>query len=105
MSNDRKASRALFPASFDPMTNGHLDLVKRSRRIFSEVVVAVATNIENQVSFANEGEFFLNLLEFESRPRAIPFRTCLSAPGVTLMSLKPALTHYSPSVRGPTRDM
>ena len=29
---------ALFPASFDPVTNGHLDLVKRTRAIFSQVV-------------------------------------------------------------------
>ena len=54
MSNDGKISRALFPASFDPMTNGHLDLVKRSRRIFDEVVVAVATNIEKKGTFSLE---------------------------------------------------
>ena len=28
---------ALFPASFDPITNGHLDLIQRSRAIFDEV--------------------------------------------------------------------
>ena len=36
------------------MTNGHLDLVNRSRRIFSEVVVAVATNIEKKGTFSLE---------------------------------------------------
>ena len=37
--------RALFPASFDPVTNGHLDLIHRARRVFPELVVAVAKNI------------------------------------------------------------
>ena len=36
----------MYPASFDPITNGHLDLVLRASRLFDEVVVAVATNIE-----------------------------------------------------------
>ena len=37
---------ALFAASFDPLTNGHLDLIHRSMRTFDEVVVAVATNVD-----------------------------------------------------------
>ena len=41
-------SVALFPASFDPVTNGHLDLIQRSRRIFDEVVVGVATNVDKE---------------------------------------------------------
>jgi pantetheine-phosphate adenylyltransferase len=35
---------ALFPGSFDPFTNGHLDLVRRAARLFDRVVVAVAHN-------------------------------------------------------------
>jgi pantetheine-phosphate adenylyltransferase len=42
---------ALFPASFDPPTNGHLDLIERSLEIFDEVVVAVATNVKKQGTF------------------------------------------------------
>jgi pantetheine-phosphate adenylyltransferase len=38
------ATRAVYPGSFDPLTNGHLDLIARSLRIFDEVVVAVVTN-------------------------------------------------------------
>lgn len=52
MSNDANSGLALFPASFDPLTNGHLDLVNRSRRIFDDVVVAVATNVEKQATFS-----------------------------------------------------
>jgi pantetheine-phosphate adenylyltransferase len=35
---------AVYPGTFDPVTNGHLDLVKRSLTIFDEVIVAVAAN-------------------------------------------------------------
>ncbi|MCZ6782347.1 MAG: pantetheine-phosphate adenylyltransferase [Proteobacteria bacterium] len=48
MSEDRTPLRALFPASFDPLTNGHLDLIHRAAKIFDEVVVAVAVNIDKQ---------------------------------------------------------
>jgi pantetheine-phosphate adenylyltransferase len=41
-------SLALFPASFDPVTNGHLDLIHRARQIFDEVVVAVALNVDKR---------------------------------------------------------
>jgi pantetheine-phosphate adenylyltransferase len=44
--DERRKSLALFPASFDPLTNGHLDLIHRGARIFDEVVVAVATNVD-----------------------------------------------------------
>jgi pantetheine-phosphate adenylyltransferase len=43
---------ALFPASFDPITNGHLDLIHRSRVIFDEVVLAVAKNVSKNATFA-----------------------------------------------------
>jgi pantetheine-phosphate adenylyltransferase len=35
---------AVYPGTFDPVTNGHIDLVERSLRIFDEVIVAVAEN-------------------------------------------------------------
>ncbi len=36
---------AVYPASFDPITNGHLDLIERSLRLFDEVVVGVARTV------------------------------------------------------------
>lgn len=50
---DRNSNRrvALFPASFDPITNGHLDLIQRSRTIFDEVVLAVARNVSKSGTF------------------------------------------------------
>ena len=39
-----QTSLAVYPGSFDPITNGHVDLVKRTLRIFDRVVMAIATN-------------------------------------------------------------
>lgn len=36
---------AIYPGSFDPITNGHIDIIKRSLRIFDEVIVVVAINL------------------------------------------------------------
>lgn len=36
--------RAIYPGTFDPVTNGHLDIIQRTTQIFSEVIVAVAAN-------------------------------------------------------------
>lgn len=41
-----KVSRAIYPGSFDPVTHGHIDLVRRALRLFDEVHVVVATNPE-----------------------------------------------------------
>lgn len=43
--------RGIYPGTFDPITFGHLDLVKRSVRIFDEVVIAVAPNPRKQPLF------------------------------------------------------
>jgi len=51
--SDRKPGHrlALFPASFDPITNGHLDLIERSRALFDETVIAVARNVSKNATF------------------------------------------------------
>jgi pantetheine-phosphate adenylyltransferase len=41
MTND---TVAIYPGSFDPITNGHVDLVKRTLRVFDKIIVAIATN-------------------------------------------------------------
>jgi pantetheine-phosphate adenylyltransferase len=43
--------RAIYPGSFDPVTNGHLDVVERARKLFDEVIVAVAHNDEKSPLF------------------------------------------------------
>ncbi len=41
---------AIYPGSFDPITNGHVDLVTRTLRVFDKVIVAIATNPEKDHS-------------------------------------------------------
>ena len=43
---------AVYPGSFDPVTNGHLDLIGRGAMIFDRVVVAVTHNVEKEPLFA-----------------------------------------------------
>ena len=42
---------AVYPGTFDPVTNGHIDLVERSLRIFDEVIVGIAANPKKQPLF------------------------------------------------------
>jgi len=45
-----KFVRAIFPGSFDPITNGHLDVVRRGMRLFDELIIAVGRSpIKNQL--------------------------------------------------------
>jgi pantetheine-phosphate adenylyltransferase len=56
----RTRSLALIPASFDPVTNGHLDIIHRSHALFDRLVVAVALNVEKGATFtARERTDFL----------------------------------------------
>lgn len=46
--------RAIYPGSFDPITNGHLDILNRAREVFDEVVVLVAVNPNKKFNFTPE---------------------------------------------------
>lgn len=41
----------IYPGSFDPITNGHLDIIKRASKLFDEVIVLVATNSNKKSRF------------------------------------------------------
>jgi pantetheine-phosphate adenylyltransferase len=43
---------AIYPGSFDPITNGHLDLIERGSLIFNQLIVAVLTNLEKNPLFS-----------------------------------------------------
>ncbi len=45
---------AIYPGSFDPITNGHLDIVQRAARLFDRVIVAVAQNETKKPLFTTE---------------------------------------------------
>ena len=46
--------RAIYPGSFDPITNGHLDILNRAREVFDEVIVLVAVNPNKHFNFTPE---------------------------------------------------
>ncbi len=50
----RLMRRAVYPGSFDPVTNGHLDVIHRAARLFDEVLVAVAINSAKTALFSPE---------------------------------------------------
>jgi pantetheine-phosphate adenylyltransferase len=47
-------TRAVYPGSFDPVTNGHIDLIQRSAALFDKVVVAILRNAEKAPLFTIE---------------------------------------------------
>src|SRR5258705_3323369 len=47
-----KTSIAIYPGSFDPVTNGHLDLIERGEKMFDRVIVAVLKNAEKTPLFS-----------------------------------------------------
>jgi pantetheine-phosphate adenylyltransferase len=46
--------RVVCPGSFDPVTNGHLDIISRAARLYDEVIVAVLTNVSKQALFTTD---------------------------------------------------
>ena len=46
--------RAIFPGSFDPLTLGHYDIIKRGVTLFDELIVAIGINAEKKCIWANE---------------------------------------------------
>ena len=51
---DNKFVRAVFPGSFDPITNGHMDVIQRSVKIFDELIVAVGDSPSKEALFSGE---------------------------------------------------
>ncbi|HAS6173787.1 TPA: pantetheine-phosphate adenylyltransferase [Vibrio vulnificus] len=60
--NLKRISRVIYPGTFDPITNGHLDLIERAAKMFDEVIIAVAASpskntmftLEERVDFARQ---------------------------------------------------
>lgn len=46
--------KAIFPGSFDPITNGHYDIIKRGVSLFDEIIVAIGVNSEKKYMFSLE---------------------------------------------------
>ncbi len=70
---------AIYPGSFDPITNGHVDLIHRASKLFDEVIVAITQNV-NKVGFLNIEERTLaanNALNSLNNIRVLSFDSLL----------------------------
>jgi pantetheine-phosphate adenylyltransferase len=52
--NRKARTMAVYPGSFDPITNGHLDIIARGLSVFDEVTIAILVNAEKQPLFTTE---------------------------------------------------
>ena len=59
----------IYPGSFDPITNGHLNLVERALHIFDRVIVAVATNLAKTAIFTPEERVEMIRTALQNDPR------------------------------------
>ncbi len=64
-------STALYPGSFDPITEGHMDIVKRGLVIFDRVEIAVAVNLKKTPFFSDEERIEMIKEVFADEPRVI----------------------------------
>ncbi len=83
----KKAVRAIFPGSFDPITNGHLDVINRAIKLFDEVVIAVGRSpVKNQLFSPEERvEMILELVS--------------DIPGVSVESFDGLMVEYAANVK------
>lgn len=75
--------RCLCPGSFDPVTNGHLDVIERAASLFDEVVVAVLVNVSKKGLFSVDER--IDMLE----------KTCAHLPSVRVESFEGLLVDFA----------
>ncbi len=75
---------AIYPGSFDPITNGHLDLIQRALKIFDRIIVAVATNA-----------FKKSLFTIEERMEMMPRSPWRATPQVSIDTFDGLLVKYA----------
>ncbi len=68
--------RAIFPGSFDPLTLGHYDIIKRSVTLFDEVIVAIGINADKKYMFSLEKrqEFIEDAFKDEPKVSVVTYK-------------------------------
>ncbi len=89
--------RGIYPGSFDPMTNGHLDIITRATTLVDELIVAVLTNpkkgaglltVEERIAVMKEATKHLNNVKIESfSGLLVDFAKCKEA-GIIIRGLR-----------------
>jgi pantetheine-phosphate adenylyltransferase len=59
---------AVYPGSFDPLTNGHVDIILRGARLFDRIIVAILRNAEKNPLFSPEERISMALDVFREHP-------------------------------------
>jgi pantetheine-phosphate adenylyltransferase len=77
---------AIYPGSFDPPTNGHLDIVQRAAKLFDRVVVAVGTNLAKKTFFGDDERI------------ALMREACASLPNVEVRGFDTLTVEFARSV-------
>lgn len=72
-------TKALYPGSFDPITNGHVDIIKRAQTLFDEVVIGISVNQEKSplFSFDERKEFIVKTFGTMPSTRVVIFEGLL----------------------------
>ncbi|MCR5417598.1 MAG: pantetheine-phosphate adenylyltransferase [Lachnospiraceae bacterium] len=76
-------SKAIYPGSFDPVTMGHMDVIRRSAEIFDELVVCVLVNVNKSALFS-----------VEERVKILQ-KACSDIPNVRIEQYSGLLTQYA----------
>ncbi|NND16465.1 MAG: pantetheine-phosphate adenylyltransferase [Eudoraea sp.] len=68
--------RAIFPGSFDPITLGHYDIIKRGISLFDEVVIAIGINADKDYMFSLDERmaFVTEAFKNETRIKVVPYK-------------------------------
>ena len=67
--------RAIFPGSFDPITNGHYEIIKKGLKLFDEIIIAVGINNQKKYMFSIEKrlEFIESCFEKEKKIKILSY--------------------------------
>jgi pantetheine-phosphate adenylyltransferase len=68
MSTPKPTRVAIYPGSFDPLTNGHVDIIERGSRIFDSIIVAILANVEKTPLFSESERVAIIRDVFRDKP-------------------------------------